>query len=268
MMKLGLITNIQYLKTYASLFDFHLILAHLCLKSKVYMNFYSKLIRNKGIKNYFMLDNSTFELGYALRGEDLVFLSNKLKVDEVVVPEVPNDAYGTHLLVKEFISKHKKHLHKYCKIAAVIHGSTWQSRINLFLEYCKIPEIDTICIPAVTDSIEGVPIYQSPDFTTRQVINRQLFIDFITTYYSKPIHLLGLCDPLELLFYKNNNIVRSNDSSMPFIYGVRNKHFNNIQNPKPTKNKNWFWKEYNNKRIHKNVLYNINKWKEYANGRL
>ena len=196
-MQIGIITSIQYLEKYASLSHFHLILAHLIKESKEYKEFYLKM-KQRG--DFIMLDNSTFELGYAMKAEELVEIANEMRVNEVIAPEVPNNKEETLNLVKSF-SFCEKALPPMCKIAAVVHGKTYAERFECFLDYNKddFNFVKTICIPSVISELLDAPIYQPTDSTTRNVINRIYFIkhlfNFINGYY-KPIHLnwLFLCD--------------------------------------------------------------------------
>ena len=61
--------------------NFHLFLAHLVQSDKVYTDI---ALKAKGIK---ILDNSYFELGYAIKGKELVRLGRKIKATHLVLDD-------------------------------------------------------------------------------------------------------------------------------------------------------------------------------------
>lgn len=108
-------------------------------------------------ETYKILDNSLIELGGALSMERLVAAADKIKADEIILPDVFKDGYATIASTAQAISWLKEHgrLGDF-KLMAVCHGTTETEFIACFRALQNIPEIDVIGIPKVMSSFDWV----------------------------------------------------------------------------------------------------------------
>lgn len=108
-------------------------------------------------ENYKILDNSLIELGGALSMDRLVAAAEKVKADEIILPDVFKDGEATVRSAKNSIQWLRDHnkLGIY-KLMAVCHGTTPEAFKKCFDELSSLPEIDVIGIPKVMSSFNWV----------------------------------------------------------------------------------------------------------------
>jgi len=149
-------------------------------------------------RNYKMLDNGAYE-GNAIFFEALLNIARKLKVDEIVIPDVMRDAQRTlsnlYTLIKDVPDEFK--------VAAVPQGKTISEFLECFREISKMTNVDTICFPKWLGTSRPAVIHY---LQTQRLLS-----------YKFDYHVMGLDDPTELFCYRGMDI-RSVDTSMPFTY--------------------------------------------------
>jgi len=151
-----------------------LVLYHWVKKHKDYRKFM------KNNKNYKIFDNSFYELRESIDYEDFVEEAIKLKVDEIVLPDVLWDGEKTRELSKWFIDKFKHIREEYgIKFAFVVQGRDLKD-ILYSINFANANKfVDVIMIPRKIFKLHTY--YEG----RKHVLTR--FIDII----NKPIHLLG-----------------------------------------------------------------------------
>lgn len=172
---------------------------------------YAEMARNS--KVYKILDNSLIELGGALSMERLVAAADKIKADEIILPDVFQNSVETIKEAKKSIAWLKEHnmLGKY-KIMVVCHGKTLEEWKYCFDQVNAMSEVDVIGVPKVTAT--WLPNHNRAD----------LFPVFKNT--KKEIHLLGSWYNLsELLTLGKEcwDFVRSADTCLPALCAIQNK---------------------------------------------
>jgi hypothetical protein len=230
MIRLGIICSIPHLKDFAIQSDFHLVLPHLIREYSEYREFYKERAR-KG--DFVLLDNGVFELGDSVHFLDLVEITLENKFQEMVAPEVINDVRKTKGSLHDFLNYLiKEDLHP--PVLAMIQGSTDIEMLNYAIELQNFSEVSTIGIPFRLEGVkwggENDPFKNIKSLTLRRVLLRW---DFLSRFaaackekgiISKPIHLMGLSDGVELQMYNGGNYnsltIRSNDSSSAFVHGI------------------------------------------------
>jgi len=204
--------------------DMHLVLAHEILKRKTYTARYRALKKSK--KHFIILDNGAFELGKPLPTKKLIEAAKIVNADEIVAPDIRGNLSATLKAVKRFIMFLRIYHEKKFSVAGVVQGSSLDECIKCIAEYQINPNISTVCIPMI-DPISDIHSWIK-DKNTRIIQNRLYLLKGMSRMFApKPVHLLGLRNPIELTLAKQFDFVRSNDSSSAFIHGMNLRLFDN-----------------------------------------
>lgn len=167
-------------------------LTHMVLEDEKYREF------AKEYSGYKILDNSLIELGGAVSLEKVLEAAEMIAADEIILPDVFQDASATIKSVKESLDYLKeKGITKY-KLMAVAQGSTVEDWSACFSVLCEMPEIDVIGIPKVLAKThpEGRPFFEQ-----------------FWEGCEKEIHLLGLWYSFsEFMEYEHLDKIRSCDT--------------------------------------------------------
>lgn len=150
-------------------------------------------------KLYKMLDNGTYELGQPMNFDELLELAHRMKVDEVVLPDVMKNRGATMRLTLDSVGFKPKRM----KFAAVPQGHNLASFVECYRDFAKVDNIDVLCFP----------IWLEKDFHARPQVIHYLWKK---KYWApKEHHLIGL-DRLSELFCYTYGLIRSVDTSLPF----------------------------------------------------
>lgn len=226
-MKLGFIMSEGGLEKYGEKLDtFHLILPHLFVDHSYYKDFYQHRA-SKG--DFVMVDNSIFELESALDGKQLLDYAKQVNAAEVVAPEVLGDAKATIKLVRDFIDLVKKDGND-IRIAATAQGASVDELLACYQLLYDLDGVDTICMPFDIDYPTPFTESVMDNIVARRVRGRIWLMNRIAKlrWTKKPVHLLGLQDPIELSFQKSHAFIRSNDSSSAFLHGFFHHKINPV----------------------------------------
>lgn len=189
-----------------------MLLTHLVEK---YPSYVEEALKHK--YTYKILDNSLIELGDALSMERLIEAADKIKANEIILPDVFKDGKATLESAKKSIEWLKEHnlLGKY-KLMAVAHGTTREEFKKCFNGLDSLKEIDVIGIPKVMASMPWI-----------KDRNRKNLKDIFMAS-SKEIHFLGSWYNLAELLNLGNDVwdrVRSADTCLPSLDIIQNLTF-------------------------------------------
>ena len=224
------ITSTPHLDSHAALSNRHMALAHLVLQDKKYAKFY------KNTMKYTIMDNSAFEFEEEGRGvpQDMVYkAAKKIIPDEICAIDILFDGPGTVDSVKDFcnyIRKKDGWMWDDTKFMAIPQGKTADEWLDCYEELVQMREIDVIGLSKLSVPESFVGNHHEEGNCTR---GRIKCIDFLVDHkmtpdkFKKETHLLGSDNAGvdELLYYYDNDysFIRSNDTSMPFVYGYNGK---------------------------------------------
>lgn len=198
----------------------HLVLPHL-YDDEDYVRAYREL---KKSGDFIMQDNSMFELKETVSG-DLLEFADYIGADEVVVPEVWQDAKGCLEKTEEFFEKVGTKVYPY-RFAACIQGKSYAEVSDHYSKLMRWGDrISTICIPFGLD----FDAYDDHDPMKKEIgwnrfsVVRRLVQEGIWKRH-KTHHLLGCNNPAEFAAYYKSLLrpiwasLRSSDSKICYQY--------------------------------------------------
>lgn len=200
LMELALIPPINYLQNFCNLRNYHLVLPHL-FSDDFYYDFYSDQ------PGHMILDNGIAE-GVAFDWSELFEIAESHSVNEIVVPDVLNDAHATIERTKAFERIAKAHP-EYGYIG-VVQGKT-KSDIAKCLTFMALQDwINVIALPRCLNRRD-----KHMRISILHQFERQLNDGF------DAVHCLGmsnfLMEPVEL---RQCPLVRGLDTSLPFAFAI------------------------------------------------
>ena len=220
------ITSTPHLESHAALSNRHMALAHLVLGDKEYARFY------RDTTKFVIMDNSAFEFEQEGRGvpqEEVYKAAKLIDANEVAAIDILFNGVDTVDSVKDFLRYMKRKDEVYfdtTNFMAIPQGRTADEWLDCYEKLVTMDNIDTIGLSklSVPQCFHGN--HSDPDNCTK---GRIKCIDFLVEHdmtpdkFGKDTHLLGSDNAgvTELAYYynKNYNWIRSNDTSMPFVYG-------------------------------------------------
>lgn len=186
-------------------------LAQFVLKHKDYAQFF----KTRSERGYFtILDNGLAE-GTQVDTPQLLKAIELIKPSEVIAPDVLYDCEKTISSMYDFLDVVPKEIN----VMGVPQGSTPEEYLDCYDSMLKQDRITTIGL-----SKFSVPKSFSCETGSLRVgVNRQYLIKVLKDYgaLKKPLHLLGMRDPFEYTAYKGNDFVRSTDSCLPVLAGLK-----------------------------------------------
>jgi hypothetical protein len=229
MIRLGIICPTVHLKDFAVQSDFHLVLPHILKQSQQYDEFYT---HRAMCGDFILMDNSIFELDVPLESEELLQIADDRMFSEVVAPETLNNSFASSKQLYEFLKCRQLH-HSEIGVLAMLQGESVKEMMYYYQELCKIDEVSTIGIPFRLENVKGLDKVHNTllSMTLRRVFMRWKLLEYLNNFIpanalqAKPLHLMGLSDPLELQRYADPMLgglnIRSNDSSSAYVHGCR-----------------------------------------------
>lgn len=196
-MKLAYIPPIQFLH-YAKRGEQNFVLSHM-LTVDEYRDFYTSHWR------YTILDNSTYELRRPVTIEETLYNAEIVKANEIIAPDVEFNFEETNRLTKDFMEAVPRH--KNYTIQYVIHGITYEDMVKNFRSLDPRPTFDVL----------GIPLYK------HNWRGRIWATWMLRQHTYRPMHLLGLWDPIEILCHPPE--VRSVDCKWPFKAAIRRQEW-------------------------------------------
>lgn len=239
--------------------DIDMCLAHLALESNFYFQYY-KQQAEKG--RFVILDNGENE-GRQITDNTLIELAIELKVSEVIAPDTFRNMYDTNYKLCRFKDSEKFKLLKKqgIKVQAVVQGNNIFEAVQHFKFLENFECVDTIGL--------GFKCYNTTyiEHETLAGMMSRIFVTNSIVHSVKPVHLLGLYNPLELKYQKIHSWIRSNDSSSAIMCALADKRYGTIAEMftyiKPQKHLDFTSILTNKQR--QDTIYNIHKIKEWIN---
>lgn len=191
-------------------------LVHLLDKDEKYATKFVEAANTRGDRKI-ILDNSAYELGEAFDEDTFAHWINMLQPDIYVVPDKPGDAERT---VDSFHRWNVRRSQLRGKKMGVLQGSSVREIIDCF-KLLKFAGADIIGIPFLIG--QGIPYSDSRMNGTALSLmyaRVQLISILADSCEPHPIHLLGVALPQEGVYYRNNEWVKSVDTSNPVIHGM------------------------------------------------
>ena len=211
-----------------------------------------------------ILDNSIFELEEAFDAEKFAGWVLELQPTWYIVPDALEDAKKTCSQMATWINKYKNLPGK--KIG-VVQGKTYQQIKSCYEYMDKIAEVDMIAISFdYSYYVQSVP---HPNKYVSWMMGRvkllgDLLKDGIINE-NKPHHLLGCGLPQEFSFYSDYKWIYSLDTSNPVVHGIKGVEYR--EDGLWSKESQKLFELINHQVEDTNtILYNINKFKWFANG--
>lgn len=196
-MKFALIAP-RSLITWTKFGDMHFIIPETAL----YSNFYA--VETK----YKILDNGVYESAKPLSTIELLLLAERMKVDEIVIPDVMFDYEKTAINAEDFFDTYSDVPFKKMLVPQAPDPASWISAYICMTT--AFPQADVI----------GIPKWLDGEFHCRAAVINYLLRTKRFVY--KPHHLLGV-DSLSDLLHIDCSYIRSCDTSKPFTYTYHNK---------------------------------------------
>ena len=180
----------------------NMFLTHLVEEDEAYRNM---AINYNGYK---ILDNSLIELDGAMSMKNVLDAAELMGADEVVLPDVFMDGEATIKRTTEALEEYAEELKRY-KTMAVVHGKTEDEWLRTFLYFSERPDVDVL----------GIPKVMHKQFTENWQPGRPSLLGKVINLTDKEIHLLGLWNGFNELYYYGNDLekIRSMDTSLPSL---------------------------------------------------
>lgn len=207
--------------------DYPYVLGHLLNNDRGYTEFYKEKLKTAP---YSILDNSAFELGQSIPGDELYELGEEFKPTHLVLPDKVNDYKQTMENAVEYLGKYKSDSVEYI---GVCQGDTFE-KIADCIDFYVEKKVDIIALP-----FDLVP---DSDYVTVR-------FRFLNWWYANryrhfgrlhKFHLLGCQNPVEFQLYKYNQkhltgFIYSLDTSSPIVNGWSGNKLgpNGLTTPKP-----------------------------------
>lgn len=206
---------------------FYMLLTHLFLDSAEYADWASHL-KEREPDCFIILDNSVIELGISMSFETIIDVARAVKADEVILPDVFQDADSTYMMAKDALNwyRNNKDANDTFKFQYVCHGRSYAAVAASIETGMHMPEVATLGIPKIyTENFPG---------------GRAVF-ESLWEHTNKEIHLLGCSRSFtELSNFHNLGRIRSMDTCLAAynvllgfdIYNVRSVGTVDLKNDK------------------------------------
>jgi hypothetical protein len=239
--------------------DYDYCLPHLIDKYDQYKLFFQK---SRLDKRFIIMDNGLFE-GVVHTTEDLIEKINLICPNIFIVPDEWNDANATLRNAKSWIINYKKGLPEGVELMAVCQG---KDLLELTTTYQILVDLGYTHIAFNHSSIA----YQSlghEDHLKNSMYGRMEFIRRLvekgiirkTVYH----HLLGCSLPQEFMAYKDWTFIKSVDTSNPILVGAEGERYSDNGITWKPKNKLEHYFEMSLDDKLEDIIFNVNKFKQY-----
>jgi len=210
--------------------QYYLALAHLIGVDKEYTKFFEKEGKNGA---YITLDNGAYEKGTPAPPGELIEKARLIHAKEIVTPDYFTQGEATEEATKVFLSKFRGGTRpgthcskKEFKLLAPAQGKTFEEWMHCFLTFYQDPWIDYIGLSflIIKDCFQSF-------IPGGDVMQTRIFCTNLLSYLGltkKPIHLLGLGNPLELEYQRRHSFVFRVDSSAAYDCGSQGFRFDKM----------------------------------------
>jgi len=242
--------------------DYDYCLPHLIDKFERYRLFFQKARLDK---RFVIMDNGLFE-GVEHTTEDLLDKINLVRPSIFIVPDTWNDSAATLRNAKHWMINYKPNLPEGVELMAICQGktigdllTTYQTLVDLGYKHIAFNHSSI----AYTDIFPDYPKLKAQMYGRIHLIKR--LIETSAVIKSNYHHLLGCSLPQEIMAYSAINWISSVDTSNPIIVGYKGERYgDNGIDFKPTEKIEDLFEVDLSERMD-DIIFNINKFKEYAN---
>jgi len=204
-MKLCVIAPQHYL-SWTCAGDWHFTIAPYIFKYPFYRQFYEN-----HDKPYCLIDSGMWELGRPIGNGLFVRAADVAKANEIIMPDKEFHPKQTLQYTMAFLKETPERDLKRFKLQLVLQGKDYDGIIEWFRAFELMDDIWPI-------ECYGVPLYN------KDWVGRIGVVQKLLQMTDKPLHLLGMHDPLEFASYRSQQ-VRSADGSFPVKVSMhRYKH--------------------------------------------
>lgn len=242
--------------------DYDYCLPHLIDKFERYRLFFQKARLDK---RFVIMDNGLFE-GVEHTTEDLLDKINLVRPSIFIVPDAWNDSAATLRNAKHWMINYKPNLPEGVELMAVCQGesigelmTTYQTLVDLGYKHIAFNHSSI----AYTDQFPDYPKLKAQMYGRIHLVKR--LIETNTVVKSNYHHLLGCSLPQEVMAYSAIEWINSVDTSNPIIVGFKGERYgDNGIDFKPTEKIEDLFEVDLSERM-EDIIFNINKFKSYAN---
>ena len=242
--------------------DYDYCLPHLIDKSDRYRLFFQKARLDK---RFIIMDNGLFE-GVTHITEDLLDKINLVRPNIFIVPDEWNDSNVTLRNAKSWMINYKPHLPEGIELMAVCQGkdmseliTTYQTLVDIGYKHIAFNHSSIAYINEYLDS----PKLYAQMYGRINLVKR--LIEHNTVIKSNYHHLLGCSLPQEIMAYSRIDWIKSVDTSNPIIVGSKGERYgDNGIDFKPTEKIEDLFEIDLSERMD-DIIFNINKFRSYAN---
>lgn len=244
--------------------DYDYALVHLFDEIPEYFNFFKESLKQG---RCVVLDNSIFELGHAFDSDKFAERIIELKPTEYIIPDVLEDVEGT---LNKFYNWMNKYKNLPGKKIGVVQGKTYEEIVHCYRS------MDTYCDKiAISFDYSYYRTYTGSDNKFWDwMIGRQYLIDKLlddnVINRGKPHHLLGASLPQEFIHYNTPlySFIESVDTSNPIVHGMLGTRYSSVGlSFKFSSKLVEFMNSVPTPVQAENIFFNINKFKEFVNGK-
>lgn len=243
--------------------DYDYLLPHLLDKHSEYKEYFLKARKDE---RFIICDNGLFE-GVTHTVQDLLEKINLIQPDIFIVPDEWNNSIIT--------AKNAKYWKQFTlpertKLMIVLQGKT-VNEIHLLYQQCI--DLGYTHFAFNHSSVVYQELGGSENELANQSVGRVMLIEYLRSqkvikdhHY---IHLLGASTPQEFTYYRDNcpNLIKSVDTSNPIIVGALGQRYDNVGLLTKPKNKIEEFMEKDLESQIEDIIFNINKFKEFCNGK-
>ena len=242
--------------------DYDYMLPHLIDKYEQYKLYFQKA-RNDG--RFIICDNGLFE-GVTHTTEDLLSKINLIRPNIFIVPDAWNDSSITLRNAKSWMINHKPNLPEDVELMAVCQGKTMGELVTTYQTLIDIGYTHIAFNHSSTAYQDYYPDHQplyAQMYGRMELIRKLVQTDTIRKSYHH--HLLGCSLPQEFMCYKDWPFIKSCDTSNPILVGAEGVRYGENGIDWKPKEKLEFYFEKNLSDRLDDIIFNVNKFKEYVN---
>jgi hypothetical protein len=241
--------------------DYDYCLPHLIDHYEQYRLYFQKARLDK---RFIIMDNGLFE-GVEHTTTDLLNKINLIRPNIFIVPDAWNDANTTLVNAKSWMNNYKPHLPEGVELMAVCQGkdmgeliSTYQTLLDLGYRHIAFNH-SSIAYQEMYPENKGLKasMYGRMEFIRQLVLTN-------TIDKSAYHHLLGASLPQEFMVYGDWNFIKSCDTSNPILVGAEGKRYGEGGIDWKPKEKLEFYFEKDLSGKIDDIIFNVQKFKEYV----
>lgn len=254
---------LDLLETSKTFNDYDFVLPTFWYKYPKYKEFYLKSSKFK------IGDNAAYEEGKPLDNNKLISFIDELKPNIFIVPDAWN-SFSTTLDKAEEWMELKPSLPEGTELMMVLQGKNftelqecvWQG-LGLGYRHFGINHASLAYSDVFMHSNPVISKMMGRILTFNKLIEEDLKGQLSKCY----IHLLGVSDPRELIYFNNKHLIKSIDTSNPILNGIKGVKYNSSKEiiGKPDEKLEFFMEKDLASNI-EDIILNVNIFRKWCNG--